>query len=156
MEALSRRSLPPGALVLEITEGVLMSDMKQALEWLQALRQVGIRIYLDDFGTGYSSLSYLKRFPVTTVKVDKSFVRDMGQDSSDRALVEAIVAMTRSLGLEVVAEGVENEAQLALLRSMGTRYGQGYHFSRPVPASDFPAVAERLETLLQAAPGTPG
>jgi len=80
----------------------------------------------------------------------------MGQDSSDRALVEAIVAMTRSLGLEVVAEGVENEAQLALLRSMGTRYGQGYHFSRPVPAGDFSAVAERLETLLQAAPGTPG
>ena len=156
MEALSRRSLPPGALVLEITEGVLMSDMKQALEWLQALRQVGIRIYLDDFGTGYSSLSYLKRFPVTTVKVDKSFVRDMGQDSSDRALVEAIVAMTRSLGLEVVAEGVENEAQLALLRGMGTRYGQGYHFSRPVPAGDFSAVAERLETLLQATPGTPG
>jgi len=156
VEALSRRSLPPSALVLEITEGVLMSDMKQALEWLQALRQVGIRIYLDDFGTGYSSLSYLKRFPVTTVKVDKSFVRDMGEDSSDRALVEAIVAMTRSLGLEVVAEGVENEAQLALLRGMGTRYGQGYHFSRPVPASDFPAVAERLETLLQATPGTPG
>ncbi len=156
VEALSRRSLPPGALVLEITEGVLMSDMKQALEWLQALRQVGIRIYLDDFGTGYSSLSYLKRFPVTTVKVDKSFVRDMGQDSSDRALVEAIVAMTRSLGLEVVAEGVENEAQLALLRGMGTRYGQGYHFSRPVPAGNFSAVAERLETLLQATPGAPG
>ena len=118
--------------------------MAQALNWLNAVRDMGFRIYLDDFGTGYSSLSYLKRFPVNTVKIDKSFVRDMNSNSSDLALVGAIIAMARSLGLEVVAEGVENLAQLKLLRQMNCRNIQGYYFSRPVALDEFAEMAARI------------
>ncbi|MDP2795218.1 MAG: EAL domain-containing protein [Sulfurisoma sp.] len=145
LAATTRHGIPPGALALEITEGALMGDMAKALAWLQDVRAAGFRTYLDDFGTGYSSLSYLKRFPMDTVKIDKSFVREMGEDGSDRALVEAIIAMARSLGLKVVAEGVETAAQLALLRGMGCGMGQGYHFSKPVPAADFLSVRDRID-----------
>jgi EAL domain-containing protein (putative c-di-GMP-specific phosphodiesterase class I) len=109
---------------------------------------MGCRVYLDDFGTGYSSLSYLKRFPVDTLKVDKSFVQEMHVHSSDRALVEAVVAMGRSLGLDVVAEGVESAHQAHLLREMDCRYAQGYYFSRPVPVGDFEVAAARVAALL--------
>ncbi|HLA34026.1 MAG TPA: EAL domain-containing protein [Rhodocyclaceae bacterium] len=145
---LRRHKLPPQAIAIEITEGVLMSDIAVAQRWIEELRSAGLRIYLDDFGTGYSSLSYLKRFPMDTVKIDKSFIRDMGADTSDRALVEAIVTMASSLGLNVVAEGVEELAQLALLREMGCTYGQGYLFSRPVAAADFVATATRIDAEL--------
>lgn len=148
--AIARHGIDPGQLVLEITEGALMSDMDKALGWLNTVRELGLKVYLDDFGTGYSSLSYLKRFPVDTVKVDRSFVRDMGEDTSDRALVEAVVAMARSLGLRVVAEGVETASQLELLRRMACRSAQGYYFSRPVPSGDFPGAAERIKALLAA------
>lgn len=148
--AIARHGIDASQLVLEITEGALMSDMDKALGWLNAVRELGFKVYLDDFGTGYSSLSYLKRFPVDTVKVDRSFVRDMGEDTSDRALVEAVVAMARSLGLRVVAEGVENPVQLELLRRMECRNAQGYFFSRPVPSSEFPAAVERINALLAA------
>jgi EAL domain-containing protein (putative c-di-GMP-specific phosphodiesterase class I) len=146
-EALARHGVEPGRLVLEITEGVLLADVPKALQWLTAVRELGLRLYLDDFGTGYSSLSYLKRFPVSTVKVDKSFVHDMHNDASDRALVEAVVAMAKSLGMSVVAEGVETVQQLDLLRAMGCRYGQGYYFSRPVPIEEFDAVSHRISTM---------
>jgi diguanylate cyclase (GGDEF)-like protein/PAS domain S-box-containing protein len=148
MEAVQRHGIDPSRLVLEITEGVLLTDVSQALNWLNAVREQGFRIYLDDFGTGFSSLSYLKRFPVNTVKIDKSFVRDMGSNSSDLALVGAIIAMARSLGLEVVAEGVENLSQLKLLRQMHCRSIQGYYFSRPVPADEFAEISARIQTLL--------
>lgn len=148
LDAVRRHGVEASRLVVEITEGVLLADITKALAWLNTLREQGFRIYLDDFGTGYSSLSYLKRFPVDVVKVDKSFVRDIGDDSSDRALVEAIVAMARSLGLHVVAEGVETPAQLALLRKMACKKVQGYYFSRPVPAEEFPAVAANIAALL--------
>ncbi|HZV54934.1 MAG TPA: bifunctional diguanylate cyclase/phosphodiesterase [Rhodocyclaceae bacterium] len=147
-DAVQRHGVDPANLVLEITEGVLMKDVRLAQQWLEAVRQLGFRIYLDDFGTGYSSLSYLKRFPVNTVKVDKSFVRDMGSDTSDRALVEAVVVMARSLGMQVVAEGVENSAQLELLRQMNCRFAQGFYFSRPVPAEDFDAITSHVQSLL--------
>lgn len=148
LEAVQRYGIKPSRLVLEITEGVLMSDVSPALHWLNAVRELGFRIYLDDFGTGYSSLSYLKRFPVNTVKVDKSFVRDMSSNSSDLALVGAIIAMAGSLGLTVVAEGVENLAQLQLLRQMQCRSIQGYYFSRPVAPEEFAEVAAHIHTLL--------
>jgi EAL domain-containing protein (putative c-di-GMP-specific phosphodiesterase class I) len=135
-------------LVLEITEGVLLADANKALDWLGEVRTFGFGIYLDDFGTGYSSLSYLKRFPVDTVKIDKSFVRDMGGDKSDRALVEAIIAMARSLRLQTVAEGVEDATQLALLREMGCDRVQGYYFSKPVPCEQFDAVCQHIQGLL--------
>jgi len=150
--AVHRHGLEPAALVLEITEGVLIADVARAQHWLTAVRELGFRVYLDDFGTGYSSLSYLKRFPVDTVKIDKSFVRDMGDDSSDLALVQAIIAMASSLGLTVVAEGVETAAQADLLRDLGCQYGQGYYFSRPVSAGEFAVVADRLGKTLTPAP----
>lgn len=148
MEAVQRYGISSSRLVLEITEGVLLTDVSSALHWLNAVRELGFRIYLDDFGTGYSSLSYLKRFPVNTVKVDKSFVRDMGSNSSDLALVGAIVAMARSLSLEVVAEGVENLAQIKLLHRMGCRSIQGYYFSRPVAPEEFAETSAHIQALL--------
>jgi diguanylate cyclase (GGDEF)-like protein/PAS domain S-box-containing protein len=148
--AIARHGVEPWRLVLEITEGVLMEDVAKAQQWLAAVREQGMRFYLDDFGTGYSSLSYLKRFPVSTVKVDRAFVRDMHNDASDRALVGAIVAMAKSLGMSVVAEGVETLEQLDLLRAMGCRYGQGYYFSKPVPVADFDQVAVRVDAMLAA------
>jgi EAL domain-containing protein (putative c-di-GMP-specific phosphodiesterase class I) len=111
---------------------------------------MGLRIFLDDFGTGYSSLSYLKRFPMDTVKIDKSFIMDMNADNSDRALVGAIITMAGSLGLKVVAEGIEQASQLALLRELGCGHGQGYFFSRPVAAADFVATAARINAELSA------
>jgi len=149
-DAIKRHGIEPERLVLEITEGVLLANVEQAQHWLSAVRELGCRIYLDDFGTGYSSLSYLKRFPVDTVKIDRSFVRDMGIDNSDRALVEAVVVMARSLGKQVVAEGVENAEQLAVLRQIRCRGVQGYYFSRPVPAEEFDTAVEKATNLLMA------
>jgi EAL domain-containing protein (putative c-di-GMP-specific phosphodiesterase class I) len=97
---------------------------------------------MDDFGTGYSSLSYLKRFPINVVKIDKSFIRDMCEASNDHALVQAIVAMSQALGLEIVAEGVETEEQITLLKKMGCHYGQGFYFAKPLPATDFASFIE--------------
>jgi diguanylate cyclase (GGDEF)-like protein len=151
LEALVRHDLPPEAIAIEITEGVLMSDVTVAQQWIASLRAAGLRVYLDDFGTGYSSLSYLKRFPLDTVKIDKSFIRDMRADNSDYALVEAIITMAESLGLNVVAEGVEDEYQFRLLRQMGCGHGQGYHFSRPVALADFAATAVRIDAELAVA-----
>ncbi len=143
-ELLQRHRLPGAAIALEITEGVLMHNVSAAQNWIESLRADGLHVYLDDFGTGYSSLSYLKRFPLDTVKIDKSFIHDLAEDNSDRTLVEAIVTMARSLGLRVVAEGIESQAQLDILRSMGCGYGQGYFFSRPVKADEFVRVAARI------------
>ena len=148
VDALNRHGLDASRLVLEITEGALLADVGGAQLWLGSVREQGLRVYLDDFGTGYSSLSYLQRFPVDTVKVDKSFVRDMASDRSDRALVEAVVAMAASLGLSVVAEGVEDRAQLDILREIDCCCAQGYYFSRPVPAAEFEAVAARIDMML--------
>jgi len=135
-------------LALEITEGVMLHDIDKSLQWLKAVHQMGFRVYLDDFGTGYSSLSYLKRFPVDTLKVDKSFVQDMQPGNNEHTLVGAIIAMGGSLGLQIVAEGVESESQLTALHHLGCHYAQGYYFSRPVPAEEFDAAAARIGTLL--------
>ncbi|QEY58902.1 EAL domain-containing protein [Pseudomonas sp. C27(2019)] len=114
-----------------------MTNIAVAQTWVESIRALGVCIYLDDFGTGYSSLSYLKRFPMDKVKIDKSFIRDLYIDKSDRALVEAIITMANSLGLKVVAEGVEDEQQLAILREIGCGFVQGYYFSRPITAAEF-------------------
>ena len=143
LEALERHGLSASALALEITEGVLLSDIAKGVNWLKELRDAGFRVYMDDFGTGYSSLSYLKRFPIDVVKVDKSFIHDMNEETNDRLLVQAIVAMADALGLQVVAEGIENECQISLLRQMGCRYGQGYYFSRPIPADQFDLLHQK-------------
>lgn len=148
IETVNRYGVDPANLAIEITESVFMGNSEAAQTWLDAVHELGFRIYLDDFGTGYSSLSYIKRFPVDVLKVDKSFVRDMGEDNSDRALVDAIINMAASLGLKVVAEGVESQRQLELLEAAGCRCVQGYYFSRPVPAHEIEHARQRIEALL--------
>ncbi|MCC8998182.1 MAG: EAL domain-containing protein, partial [Candidatus Contendobacter sp.] len=133
---LAGHRLSPGDLTLEITEGVLLADSPATRAWLAEARQRGFKISLDDFGTGYSSLAYLKSFPLDRLKIDKSFVRDIESQTPDKALVRAILSMASGLDLEVVAEGVETNSQLLLLREMGCPYGQGYGIARPMPAQD--------------------
>jgi len=147
-DAMQRHGVTSERLVLEITEGILLNNIAEAQAWLQAIKQLGLRVYLDDFGTGYSSLSYLKRFPLDTLKIDRSFVQDMLPGNSEHSLVEAIIAMARSLGLKVVAEGVETEEQLRMLGVMGCHYAQGYHLARPLPPVDFTEAIREIDCRL--------
>ena len=133
-EALAQAGVSAGALWLELTETALMSDVKAATIALRELRSLGLHLSVDDFGTGYSSLTYLKRFPVEAIKVDRSFVNGLGIDAEDSTIVEAVVKLGHSLGLQVVAEGVETPLQLSRLREIGCDRGQGYLFGRPRPA----------------------
>jgi diguanylate cyclase (GGDEF)-like protein len=133
-EVLTRHGLPAGQLTLEVTEGVLLSDVDQVVDQLRALRGLGVRIAIDDFGTGYSSLSYLRRLPADIVKIDRSFVQDLGSEGRSTTLVASIIELARSLQLEVVAEGVETQEQHALLDDLACSHAQGYLFGRPQPA----------------------
>ncbi len=133
-EALAAAAIEPDALELEITEGILMADSTQTRDKLMALKRFGVKLSVDDFGTGYSSLAYLKTFPVDALKIDRSFIRDLDNDSRDEAIVQTIVALCRGLGLTTVAEGVETAAQEQLLRRLGCDLVQGFVFSRPVSA----------------------
>jgi len=126
----------PLLLLLELTESMLADDVDEVVAKMNILRAEGVRFSLDDFGTGYSSLSYLKRLPLYQVKIDKSFVSDMLVDPNDAALVRTIIAMGKSLGLTIVAEGVETEEQWSMLCAEGCDQGQGYLFSRPVPSGE--------------------
>ena len=134
---LGETGLDPGCLELELTESTVMDDVDQAIEILHALNAMGVYLSIDDFGTGYSSLSYLKRLPIDALKIDRSFVRDIGADSDDAAIVTAIIAMAHSLKLKVIAEGVETREQFAFLRKCRCDAMQGYYFSRPVPPEEF-------------------
>ena len=118
-----------------------MSDPQRASRTLRSLHELGVHIAIDDFGTGYSSLAYLKRFPAQTVKIDRSFVKGLPADRDDAAITQAVIAMAHSLQLEVVAEGVETQAQLDYLRALGCDQAQGYLIGRPMPA-------EQLQRLL--------
>jgi len=136
--ALEAAGLEPARLELEITEGVLMENVEQQGDGLlRGLTADGVRLALDDFGIGYSSLAYLRHLPVKTIKIDRSFVRDLGQDPDALALVRAIVTLGHSLRKRVVAEGIENATQLALLRELGCDEAQGYHIARPLDAAQF-------------------
>ncbi|MGB8954539.1 MAG: EAL domain-containing protein, partial [Tumebacillaceae bacterium] len=137
---LEETGLSPEYLKLEITESLAMQNPDSAIQQLHALKQLGIEIAIDDFGTGYSSLNYLKKFPIDTLKIDRSFVGDIPGDSDDAAIVTAIIAMAHNLKINVIAEGVETEEQLVFLREQRCDEMQGYLFSRPVPAEEFEAL----------------
>jgi len=130
---LERSGADPGRLKIELTESVVLDNVGEVIERMQRMRTMGVSFSLDDFGTGFSSLSYLKRLPLDQVKIDQSFVRDVVSDPNDGAIVRAIVAMSRSLGIEVMAEGVETAEQLAFLKACGCEHYQGYLFGRPLP-----------------------
>jgi EAL domain-containing protein (putative c-di-GMP-specific phosphodiesterase class I) len=133
-DVLSRTGLDPGHLRLEITESALVEESAVATASLEALSEMGVSLILDDFGTGYSSLAYLNRFPLDALKIDRSFVDALGIEQERTAIVEAIIGMARALSLDVIAEGVENEAQLSELRRLGCDFAQGHLFSRALPA----------------------
>jgi EAL domain-containing protein (putative c-di-GMP-specific phosphodiesterase class I) len=124
-------------LELEITESLIMADVRRTIISLQAIRDMGISIAIDDFGTGFSSLSYLAKLPVDTLKIDRSFIIDMTNGPEGLSLVSTIISLAHSLRLNVVAEGVETEEQLRLLRLLGCDEMQGYLFSRPIPRDEF-------------------
>jgi diguanylate cyclase (GGDEF)-like protein/PAS domain S-box-containing protein len=141
--ALKDSGLPAECLQIELTEGLAMHDAEHHIAMLHEIKTLGVQIAIDDFGTGYSSLSYLKRFPVDQLKVDRSFVSGLPGDEDDAAIVQAIVTLGHQLGLRVVAEGVETEAQNVLLRSIGCDEMQGYLFGRPKPVAEFEQFVER-------------
>jgi len=133
--ALKESGLESHRLVLEITESVVMDSAEANIATLHALNKLGVRVAIDDFGTGYSSLSYLKRFPVDTIKINRSFIDGLGHDSEDTAIVQAVVTLAKRLDMRVTAEGVETAEQLARLRALECDYGQGFYFWRPRPAA---------------------
>jgi EAL domain-containing protein (putative c-di-GMP-specific phosphodiesterase class I) len=139
--ALESADIPAGNLELEITESAYLS-VESGVRNMQALEELGVRLSIDDFGTGYSSLGYLKRLPVSTVKIDRSFVADILTDSADQAIVRAIIAVAQNLALGVIAEGVETAEQAAFLQSLGCNHLQGFFFARALPP-------EQLEAFLQ-------
>ena len=144
-KALKDSGLQPRWLEVELTESMLMQSVDATLKTLFELKDMGVRLAIDDFGTGYSSLSYLKRFPLDTLKIDRSFVKDLPRDSEDAAIAKAIIAMAHSLKLSVVAEGVETAEQLAFLQQHGCDLVQGFLFSRPVIAQDIPALLAKRQ-----------
>jgi diguanylate cyclase (GGDEF)-like protein len=148
--ALEDSGLPPSCLELEVTESIAMHDVDRTVATLHELSALGIRLAIDDFGTGYSSLAYLKRFPINKLKIDQSFVRNMGHDENEAAIASAVVNLALALGLSTIAEGVETTIQLAVLRALGCDEIQGYLFSRPLPVEDatrFLVEARNLSTF---------
>jgi diguanylate cyclase (GGDEF)-like protein len=148
-DLLDESGLRPKSLELEITESAIMSDVPRAKQVFQKLSELGIRLSIDDFGTGYSSLSQLKRFPVDTLKIDRSFVVSLPEDADDSSITLAIIAMAHRLGIRVVAEGVETEGQFSFLKEHECDEVQGYLFSPPVPASEFVQFLERTSLSLR-------
>lgn len=153
--ALAISGLDPALLELEITESAVMESPEKAIELLKNFRSMGVSLAVDDFGTGYSSLSYLKLFPINRLKIDRSFVSDIGVDPNDTAISTATIALAHTLGLEVIAEGIENSTQLNYLRAEGCNEGQGYLFNRPMPAEEvLPFVREWENIIAGNPPGT--
>jgi CheY-like chemotaxis protein len=149
-----RSAIDPSRLCLEITESALMQDATAAERILGSLKALGLRLAIDDFGTGYSSLSYLRRFPIDILKIDQSFVAQLGTDAESTAIVTSIVHLAMALDLEIVAEGVETREQLTQLELLGCHLAQGYFWSRPVPAEDI-EVKLNLNLLAPAPPPMP-
>jgi EAL domain-containing protein (putative c-di-GMP-specific phosphodiesterase class I) len=133
---LAQTGLDPRWLELEITESVVMENVEETILTLTALKARGLHLAIDDFGTGYSSLSYLKRFPNTSLKIDRSFISEVTTNPNDAAIASSVIALAQAMSLEVVAEGIETEEQLRFLQAQGCTEGQGYLFSRPVPPAE--------------------
>jgi EAL domain-containing protein (putative c-di-GMP-specific phosphodiesterase class I) len=144
-EALAASGMSPALLQIEVTESMMMRNVSRAIKVLDAIQSRGIRIAIDDFGTGYSSMSLMKQFPIDTIKIDRSFVRDLPDDAEDQAIAQAIISMGRALGMTIVAEGVETVEQQTFLRAHGCDEMQGFLFSRPLPP-------EQLADLLRPTP----
>jgi EAL domain-containing protein (putative c-di-GMP-specific phosphodiesterase class I) len=145
LKTVAAHGLKPHQIELELTETVVMSEAHRSIEILEALHAAGFKVAVDDFGTGYSSMSYLKRLPVSKLKIDRSFVSDLGSSVKSDSIVKAIIALAHGLGLAVVAEGVETQSQRSILNSFGCDQYQGYLFSRPQNAND-------VEVLLRLPP----
>ena len=158
VEILGQTRLDPFCLELELTETSIMENAESAVELLTQIRKLGVKVAIDDFGTGYSSLSYLKRLPIDTVKLDRSFVNGATTDPDDAALVMAIVTLAHNLRLRVVAEGVETEEQLAFLRLLRCDEGQGYLFGKPMPPESFESqlTGDPKRKLVRRMPAKPG
>jgi len=146
---LARTGIAAEQLELEITESMVMQEADSSVELLNALSALGVHLAMDDFGTGYSSLSYLKRFPLHKLKVDRAFVSGLPDDEEDAAITKAVIAMAKSLGLRVLAEGTETLEQINYLRSIGCNEVQGYYCSRPLPADQLhPLLQEKVCHLI--------
>lgn len=141
-EILDETGMPPELLELEITESSVMTDVEAAIATMHALRQMGVHLAIDDFGSGYSSLNCLKQFPISKLKIDRSFVRDLATTEGDAAITHAIIALARTLKLEVVAEGIETREQLRYLKKKGCHHGQGFLFSKPLPVIKIAALVQ--------------
>jgi EAL domain-containing protein (putative c-di-GMP-specific phosphodiesterase class I) len=137
VEHLQQLNLPGNAITVEITEGLLLNPSQAVTDKLKAIRDTGMQISIDDFGTGYSSLSYLKKYQIDYLKIDRSFVSNLSIHSTDMAICEAMILMAHKLGMKVIAEGIETEEQLQLLKQAGCDYGQGFLFSKPLSAIAF-------------------
>ncbi len=147
--ALEEAKLDPAFLELEITESAIMNDMDSAIQTMKELVALGVSLSIDDFGTGYSSLSYLERFPISSLKIDRSFMAKIQPGGTNGVLAEAIIGLAKTLHLDVVAEGIETEFQKWFLTSHGCRFGQGFYLSRPIPAAECEAFFSRLSSLAQ-------
>ena len=145
-EVIAQTGVRPSSLCFEITESVLMDDAETVIDVISRVRALGVQFAIDDFGTGYSSLGYLKRFPVDSVKIDRSFVSGLGTDPGDAAIVSAVIGLAHALGLRVTAEGVETEEQLLALIDLECDEAQGYFFSPPQPAPDLRGLIARTRT----------
>jgi EAL domain-containing protein (putative c-di-GMP-specific phosphodiesterase class I) len=148
-DALSTSGMPPSLLQLEVTESMVMQNVPRAVRLLDALRSRGIRLAIDDFGTGYSSMSLMKQFPIDTIKIDRSFVRDLPNDSEDKAIAQAIISMGKALGMTIIAEGVETTEQRTFLRDHACDEMQGFLFSKPIIPEQ---LADLLRNVLSASP----
>jgi diguanylate cyclase len=155
-EALEKYRLDPAFLEVEITESALMSDPEESVSILRKLSEMGVLVSVDDFGTGYSSMSYLQRFPIDKLKIDRTFISDVTSSNDDASIVSAIVSLGHTLKLKVIAEGVETPEQLEFLQMLGCDQYQGYHFSKPMPASEFAELIRRGGMAQDAAADDPG
>jgi diguanylate cyclase (GGDEF)-like protein/PAS domain S-box-containing protein len=155
MRQIRGQGLSPSQIGIEVTESSAMADLQKTIEVLELWRRVGIKVAIDDFGTGHSSLAYLRHFPASCLKIDQGFVRGIGRSAEESAMVDTMLDIARSLQLDVVAEGVETQAQYAFLRDRGCALIQGYYFSRPLSADDTAALMRKNSPMLPANPTTP-